>query len=136
MCGIAGIFRTREAPPGDDIRLIDQMTDALAHRGPNDRGTSTDGPVSFGHRRLSLIYLSPLGRQPMGNEDGSVQVVFNGEIYNFRELRARHKLDEKGHAFRSKTDTEVLLHLYEELGTEMFAELNGMFAFALWDGRK
>lgn len=136
MCGIAGVFRTQDAPLGDDIVLIDRMTEVLEHRGPNDRGTWTEGPISLGHRRLSIIDLSPLGRQPMGNEDGSVQVSFNGEIYNFRELKEKHRLAERGHRFRSRTDTEVLLHLYEELGTAMFAELNGMFAFALWDGRK
>ena len=136
MCGIAGIFRPKDAPANDDASLIERMTDVLRHRGPNDRGTWHHGPVSLGHRRLSVIDLSPSGRQPMGNEDGSVQISFNGEIYNFRELKQKYQLEAKGHVFRSRTDTEVMVHLYEELGTGMFRELNGMFGLALWDGRR
>jgi asparagine synthase (glutamine-hydrolysing) len=115
--------------------LLDRMTDSLTHRGPDDRGTWHDTRIALGHRRLSVIDLSPAGRQPMGNEDGTVQLVFNGEIYNFRELRTSFDLDRKGHRFRSKTDSEVLLHLYEELGVEIADHLNGMYAFALWDSR-
>lgn len=135
MCGICGIWDMKAADAGDD-GLLDRMTDVLTHRGPNDRGTWRDRGIALGHRRLSVIDLSPLGRQPMANEDGSLQVVFNGEIYNFRELKERHRLEERGHVFRSRTDTEVLLHLYEELGIDMVRELNGMYAFALWDGRR
>src|SRR5262245_23810704 len=136
MCGICGILRTRTTSREGDDHLVERMTRVLEHRGPNDQGTWHDQHVSLGHRRLSVIDLSNLGRQPMANEDGSVQITFNGEIYNFRELKEKHRLAERGHVFRSRTDTEVLIHLYEELGTGMFRELNGMFAFALWDSRK
>jgi asparagine synthase (glutamine-hydrolysing) len=124
------------APQRPDEALVNRMTDVLSHRGPNDRGVWVNGRVALGHRRLSVIDLSPLGRQPMANEDGAVQITFNGEIYNFRELKDQFALVERGHVFRSRTDTEVLLHLYEERGTEMFRDLNGMFAFALWDARR
>jgi asparagine synthase (glutamine-hydrolysing) len=117
--------------------LIDRMTETLTHRGPNDRGTWCDDRVALGHRRLSVIDLSEAGRQPMGNEDGSIQIVYNGEVYNFRELKKKHALAERGHIFRSRTDTEVLIHLYETVGLEkMLPELNGMFAFALWDAKQ
>jgi asparagine synthase (glutamine-hydrolysing) len=111
------------------------MTDTLAHRGPDDRGTWAGESVALGARRLAVLDLSPAGHQPMVSEDGSVVLVHNGEVYNFRELEARHRLRE-GHAFRSRTDTEVLLHLYEELGMDMVPDLDGMFAFAVWDLRE
>jgi asparagine synthase (glutamine-hydrolysing) len=136
MCGICGVLHFGPTPVRPDAVLINRMTDVLKHRGPNDRGVWVNGRIALGHRRLSVIDLSPLGRQPMANEDGSVQIVFNGEIYNFRELKDRFGLAQRGHVFRSRTDTEVLVHLYEELGIEMFRELNGMFAFALWDARR
>jgi asparagine synthase (glutamine-hydrolysing) len=133
-------MRLRPAPgewPGEwDDTLIERMTEVIAHRGPNDRGTWRDDRVALGSRRLSVIDLRPLGRQPMSNEDGSVHIVYNGEVYNFRELKERFALVERGHIFRSETDTEVLLHLYEEMGMEMVGELNGMFAFAIWDARE
>jgi asparagine synthase (glutamine-hydrolysing) len=134
MCGIAGYLQI--APDGrrPDPALIERMTEVLQHRGPDSRGIWCDGRVALGHRRLSIIDLSPNGTQPMGNEDGSIQIVYNGELYNYRELKRRFALAERGHQFRSQTDTEVLLHLYEELGMEMLRELNGMYAFALWDG--
>ncbi len=110
------------------------MTDSLRHRGPDDAGVWTGGPAGLGHRRLAIIDLSPSGRNPMSNEDGTIWIVFNGEIYNFQELRPA--LVASGHRFRSRTDTEVILHLYEELGPTCVRELRGMFAFAIWDSRK
>ncbi len=132
MCGIVGkINLDRERPV--DPRQIRCMADSLRHRGPDDAGVWTDGAVGLGHRRLSIIDLSPNGHNPMCNEDGTVWIVFNGEIYNFRELRPI--LERSGHRFRSNTDTEVILHLYEELGSECVKKLRGMFAFAIWDSR-
>src|SRR5262245_60316096 len=104
MCGIAGILRFESAPPGVSQGLIDRMTDSLAHRGPNDRGTWCDPDIALGHRRLSVIDLSAAGRQPMANEDGSVQITYNGELYNFLDLSSRFHLRQKGHQFRSATD--------------------------------
>ncbi len=137
MCGIAGILRlgAGQVTP-EDVGLVGRMTDAIAHRGPDDHGIWNDARVALGFRRLSIIDLSSAGHQPMGNEDGSVQIIYNGETYNFRELLQRFQLKEKGHAFRSRTDTEVLIHLYEELGPAMGQHLNGMFAFALWDQKQ
>jgi asparagine synthase (glutamine-hydrolysing) len=127
----------REALADSDSQaLLDRMTDVLAHRGPSDRGTWRGDGIGLGHRRLSVIDLSRNGRQPMCNEDGTVWIVFNGEIYNFTQLKAEHKLVEKGHRFHSATDTEVLVHLYEELGPDMVRHLNGMFAYAIWDARR
>lgn len=131
MCGIAG-YLTSGAPVCDRA-LIRRMTDRLAHRGPDGEGFFVDGRLALGHRRLSIIDLDA-GTQPMGNEDGSIQVVFNGEIYNHAELHAG--LARKGHRFRTKSDTEVLVHLYEEEGERMPESLNGMFAFAIWDTRR
>ncbi|MEZ4706695.1 MAG: asparagine synthase (glutamine-hydrolyzing) [Caldilineaceae bacterium] len=136
MCGICGIIYINGTDQGDLSPLIEQMTDTLIHRGPNDCGTWQSRGIALGSRRLSIIDLSEAGRMPMSNEDGSVQIVYNGEIYNFRALRERFALDRKGHIFRSKTDTEVLVHLYEELGLDMMRELNGMFAIAIWDQNK
>ena len=109
------------------------MCDAIRHRGPDDAGYLRRGDVALGMRRLSIIDVGG-GRQPIGNEDGTVQVVFNGEIYNFQEIRAR--LERSGHRFRTGADTEVLVHLYEERGDALVDDLRGMFAFALWDGRR
>jgi asparagine synthase (glutamine-hydrolysing) len=130
MCGIAGIvgrFDGRDA-------LVGEMTARLVHRGPDDQGFWSSTDCAFGHRRLSIIDLSANGRQPMANEDGTVQVTYNGEIYNFAELRPG--LEAAGHRFRSNTDTEVLVHLYEERGEAFLEALRGMFAVALWDERK
>jgi asparagine synthase (glutamine-hydrolysing) len=110
------------------------MNAALAHRGPDGEGVYVKGPVGLGHRRLAIIDLSEDARQPMANEDGSVMIIFNGEIYNFTELRK--ELEEKGHVFRSRSDTEVIIHLYEEMGPECVKRLRGMFAFAIWDENK
>ena len=106
------------------------MADTIRHRGPDDEGVHAEGPVGLAHRRLSILDLSPNGHQPMPNEDGSVWIAFNGEVYNFQSLR--EELAAR-HTFRSNTDTEVLIHLYEELGPAMVERLDGMFAFALWD---
>lgn len=130
MCGIAGIIGA-----GKDRReIVRSMVSAIAHRGPDGEGIYDDGLASLGHRRLAVIDLSENAAQPMGNEDGSVQIVYNGEVYNFEQLRA--PLVQKGHRFVSKSDTEVLVHLYEEEGDRFVERLNGMFAFALWDARK
>jgi asparagine synthase (glutamine-hydrolysing) len=127
MCGIAGVSWR-------DERLVARMIQALAHRGPDQSGVYTDDSVSLGHRRLSIIDLSDNGRQPLPNEDGSVWITFNGEIYNYRELRA--ELTAAGHRFRTHTDTEVLVHLYEQYGVGCLSRLRGMFAFAIWDRRR
>lgn len=129
MCGICGkfIFHLDGVVAQQDLRA---MASAIQHRGPDDEGYYLDGPVGLGFRRLSIIDLST-GHQPLSNEDGTVWVVFNGEIYNYLELRS--DLINRGHVFQTKTDTEVLVHLYEEYGTDMLAHLRGMFGFALWD---
>jgi len=133
MCGICGKIyfdSARTVDPG----LIREMTDVLRHRGPDDSAVFTAGNVGLGHRRLSIIDLTAAGRQPMENEDGSLHIVLNGEIYNYRELRPG--LEARGHIFKSRTDTEVVLHLYEEHGADCVEQLRGMFAFAIWDGRR
>jgi asparagine synthase (glutamine-hydrolysing) len=130
MCGIVGKLNfDRQQPVNAD--LIGRMTGMIAHRGPDGNGKYVSGPIGLGHRRLSIIDLSNSGSQPMCNEDESVWIVFNGEIYNFQELRDR--LLESGHTFRSTTDTEVIIHLYEEYGVDCLSRLKGMFAFAIWD---
>lgn len=131
MCGVAAIVR-RDGRPCDPGPLL-AMRDALWHRGPDDAGVRLDGPVGLAHRRLSILDLSPAGHQPMCNEDGTLWLVLNGEIYNYIELRA--ELKARGHRFTSDSDTEVILHLYEERGTRCVESLNGMFAFALWDSK-
>jgi len=129
MCGIAGFFhltgKIAERAP------MQRMTDALAHRGPDGEGVYLDGNLALGHRRLAIIDLSSAARQPMLSDDKKIAVVYNGEIYNFRELR--QELEKKGHRFFSRSDTEVLIHGYEEEGIDFVQRLNGMFAFALWD---
>lgn len=135
MCGITGILRISQTANGFDQDLINRMTDSLAHRGPSDRGVWGDELINLGSRRLSVIDLSPAGHMPMSNEDGSVIIAYNGEVYNFRELKEQFALVERGHVFRSRTDTEVLVHLYEELGIEMVKHLNGMYGIAIWDKR-
>jgi asparagine synthase (glutamine-hydrolysing) len=132
MCGIAGIYNFADRAPADTERLR-KAAAALAHRGPDDEGTYCDGEAGLANRRLSIIDL-PGGHQPLSNEDESLWVTFNGEIYNFRELRSR--LVSRGHQFRTASDTEVILHLYEEQGDRCVEELRGMFAFAVWDSRR
>jgi asparagine synthase (glutamine-hydrolysing) len=141
MCGICGKISFDSQPIKES--LISKMSSALTYRGPDDSGiyinnrTTGNGNtvhVGLGHRRLSIIDLSSAGQQPMSNEDGSVWVTFNGEIYNFMEIR--RNLKKMGHVFRSDTDTEILIHLYEENGLEAVQYLNGMFAFALWDEKQ
>src|SRR5689334_5977049 len=107
------------------------MCDLLAHRGPDGDGVWADGPIGLGHRRLAIIDLSDAGRQPMTTADGRFTITFNGEIYNFLELRAR--LEGLGHVFRTASDTEAILHAYRQYGPECVTYLRGMFAFALWD---
>ncbi len=129
MCGIAGIFNIN----GDEVseNTIGNMTKVIAHRGPDGKGTYRDHNLALGHRRLAILDLTESGHQPMLSKDGRIAVVFNGEIYNFRELRL--ELEKKGHEFHSRTDTEVLIHSFEEEGIGFARKLNGMFAFALWD---
>lgn len=131
MCGIAG-FLNRGGRPAE-LAPLRRMTDRLAHRGPDGSGFYLDGPLALGHRRLSIIDIAG-GHQPLGNEDGRLQVVFNGEIYNYPDLR--RDLLRRGHDFTTHSDTEVLVHLYEEVGESLPEHLNGMFAFALWDARE
>src|SRR5215468_1512902 len=135
MCGITG-WATLDArvPPAEGAEeLLRSMCDRMHHRGPDSEGYLLDDGVAPGMRRLAIIDLLT-GEQPVFNEDKSVAVVLNGEIYNYREIRK--DLEKRGHSFRSASDTEVLPHLYEEYGDEMMRELNGMFAFALWDSRR
>lgn len=132
MCGICGVFdfdKERPVAPA----TVEAMTARLAHRGPDDSGIYVDRFVGLGHRRLSVIDLAG-GRQPLGNEDGSVWVVYNGEIYNYLDLR--RELADKGHCFATESDTEILVHAWEEHGEACVSQLNGMFAFALWDRKR
>ena len=133
MCGFVAIYSYHESAPEIDRPELRNIRDRMSARGPDGFGEwfSPDGRVAMGHRRLTIIDLSDAGLQPMTNEDATLQIVFNGEIYNYKPLRER--LLEQGHIFKSHSDTEVLLHLYEEMGEAMVHELRGMFAFALWD---
>ncbi|HLD08320.1 MAG TPA: asparagine synthase (glutamine-hydrolyzing) [Candidatus Peribacterales bacterium] len=132
MCGIAGIVHLRGDPV--DPALLDRMTDALAHRGPEGRGIFLDRNVGLGHRRLKIIDLSENAAQPMYSDDRNIVLTFNGEIYNYREKR--RMLEQRGYVFRSQSDTEVLLKLYEEFGVECLTHLRGMFAFAIYDRKR
>jgi asparagine synthase (glutamine-hydrolysing) len=133
MCGIAGIFDPTGEPVQRHAEVLTAMTRSLVHRGPDDEGYLIDGPVGLGFRRLSIIDLST-GHQPLANEDGTVWVIFNGEIYNYRDLTAQ--LESKGHVFRTRSDTEAIVHAYEEWGPSCLDRLRGMFAFAIWDKRQ
>jgi asparagine synthase (glutamine-hydrolysing) len=132
MCGIVGAFHFSRADPVSHELLI-RLRETMHHRGPDDEGIwiNEDCKVGFGHRRLSIVDLSPEGRQPMTTEDGSLVITFNGEIYN--HLSYRTQLEKRGHRFRSHSDTEVILHLYQEFGADCVEHLDGMFAFAIWD---
>jgi asparagine synthase (glutamine-hydrolysing) len=132
MCGICGIYFIDQDKKVDE-RVLAQMARTMSHRGPDDEGFYLDENLGLAHQRLSIIDTSPLGRQPMDNEDETLWIVCNGEIYNYLELR--QQLLARGHTFRSHSDTEVILHLYEEKGPECVTHLNGMFAFAIWDSR-
>ena len=131
MCGICGTYNYRDRQPADE-RLLRSMAAQIIHRGPDDEGFYLAGPLGLGIRRLSIIDLEG-GHQPMSNEDGSVWIVLNGEIYNFAQLRS--ELQAKGHTFHTRSDTETVIHAYEEWGIDAFSRLNGMFGFALWDDR-
>ncbi len=132
MCGIAGILELRRETrvnPGE----LRRMCDVMSHRGPDDEGIYTDGGIGIGMRRLSIVDLST-GHQPLSNEDGSVWIVFNGEIYN--HLALREQLITRGHCYRTHSDTETIVHLYEEYGNDCVQHLRGMFAFAIWDAKR
>jgi asparagine synthase (glutamine-hydrolysing) len=132
MCGICGIY-DKDQIKISEVRII-KMRDMMYSRGPDDAGVYVNKHIGLGHRRLSIIDLSEKGRQPMSNEDNTILLVLNGEVYNFMELR--EKLIRVGHAFKSKTDSEVIVHGYEEWGECVFEKINGMFAIAIWDSRK
>jgi asparagine synthase (glutamine-hydrolysing) len=132
MCGICGQFNFASNEPVKP-KIVRRMTDSIAHRGPDDEGYFISGPVGLGFRRLSIIDLAG-GHQPMSDVEETVRVIFNGEIYNFKELRA--ELEGRGHSFRTRSDTEVIIHGYKEWGTEVFNHLNGMFGVAIWDVKK
>src|SRR5215510_10963257 len=133
MCGICGIYEYGLSEPTVTDALVVGMRDTMTHRGPDDAGVyvSRDRRVGLGNRRLSIVDLSPAGRNPMANEDGRVWITFNGEIYNHACLRP--ELEAKGHCYRSRTDTETIIHLYEERGLDFVDELEGDFAIGLWD---
>ncbi len=132
MCGICGVFE-----PGRDtaieLGVLKRMADAIHHRGPDDEGFYSNAGIGLAFRRLSIIDVKG-GHQPLSNEDGTIWIAFNGEIYNFQDLNKRYL--SKGHTFRTRSDTETIVHLYEDLGDACFAELRGMFGLALWDGRR
>jgi len=130
MCGITGLFNYSNSEPADQ-ETVRRMTRSIIHRGPDDEGYYFSGPLGLGFRRLSIIDLSSGGHQPMSDAEESVWVVFNGEIYNYKELRT--ELEQRGHRFRSQSDTEVIVHGYKEWGKDVFNHLNGMFGLAIWD---
>jgi len=132
MCGIAGIFNLNNAPVS--VSLLKKMTDIISHRGPDGEGFWVDSNIGFGHRRLAIIDLTPLGHQPMQTDDGNFIITYNGEVYNFQNIRI--ELEAKGYMFKSKTDSEVVLKAYCEWGKNCILKFNGMFAFAIWDKKK
>jgi len=132
MCGILAYYNFSKEPVKED--LVIRMRDTMLHRGPDDAGIFLDNFVALAHRRLSIIDLTDSGHQPMKNEDGSVVITYNGEIYNYQELR--EDLVKRGHVFTSSSDTEVIVHQYEEDGEACVKMLNGMFSFVIWDRTK
>ncbi len=133
MCGINGIVLSDRSRARIDKGVVERMRDVITHRGPDDHGIFVDGSVGLGHRRLSIVDVAA-GHQPMTNEDGSLQIVYNGEIYNHADYRA--SLEARGHVYRTHCDTETILHLYEEDGPRVVESLRGMFAFAIWDQKR
>src|SRR5690348_14755710 len=129
MCGIAGIVASHALRTDDAARVVG-MRDVLAHRGPDGAGFFADAAAALGHRRLSIVDLAG-GSQPMANEDETIRIVFNGEIYNHADLR--HELEAHGHRYHSRSDTETIVHAYEQWGDDCVDRLRGMFAFAIWD---
>ena len=134
MCGIAGAVSFRGAGASDLEQMVAPMIEAQRHRGPDASGTKSDDVCALGHRRLAIIDLSEAGRQPLTNDDGSIWITFNGEIYNFQQLR--DDLEKLGYSFRTRTDTEVIVHAYEQWGTDCVKRLRGMFAFGIWDANR
>src|SRR5213596_2279545 len=132
MCGICGQFSFQRRDPVER-ETIARMARSIAHRGPDDEGYFISGPVGLGFRRLSIIDLAG-GHQPMSDAEEMVWVILNGEIYNFKELRA--ELEQRRHHFRTRSDTEVIVHGYKEWGSDVFNHLNGMFGVAIWDAKK
>src|SRR5213078_4017598 len=133
MCGINGIAFSSRSGRRVDPSLLARMRDVITHRGPDDEGIFIDGAVGLGHRRLSIVDVAG-GHQPMTNEDGSVHITYNGEIYNHADYR--EQLEARGHVYKTHCDTETILHLYEEHGASCVQHLRGMFAFAIWDQRR
>ena len=129
MCGIAGILRFDRGPVAHS--QIKAMTDSIAHRGPDGEGEYIDQYIGLGHRRLAILDLSSAGHQPMQTQNGRYTITYNGEVYNFNELRV--ELESLGYTFHSNTDTEVVLNAYVEWGPKCLDKFNGMFAFAIWD---
>src|SRR5258706_4997158 len=132
MCGICGYLQTNKAQ-AHDRALLEEMNGRIYHRGPDSDGFFVDQTVGLAMRRLAIIDVAG-GQQPITNEDGAIQLVYNGEIYNFRELR--DELERHGHRFATNSDTETVVHAYEQWGDDALRRFNGMFAFALWDGRR
>jgi len=132
VCGIAGVLNLKGFPL-EDPTVAMRMASYLVHRGPDEEGSLVDGPVAFGFRRLRIIDLET-GHQPVSNEQETMWVMLNGEIYNFVELR--HELEKRGHRFRTRSDTEVIVHAYESYGLDFVQSLRGMFAIALWDSQR
>ena len=130
MCGIVGVT----GHPADAAAVLEKMMEKIRHRGPDAGGSYLDERIALGHRRLSIIDITEQGDQPIFNEDRSMVLIFNGEIYNYQEIR--QKLIAAGHSFKTETDSEVLIHGYEEYGTELLRQLRGMFSFVIWDTRK
>src|ERR1700722_476360 len=133
MCGITGYLNLNNEALGADTNVIGKMCQSIEHRGPDERGMKIIGPAALGMTRLSIIDLQT-GQQPITNEDGSLWIVFNGEIYNYQELQER--VLKNGHKLATKSDTETIIHLYEDYGVDCLQYLEGMFAFAIWDSNK